>query len=314
MKALQIVKPYEFRIIEIEEPHPENNEVVIQLEYAAICNQNDYKFFYGMYGDILPYPLEPGAFGHEGVGIVTEVGKGVENFKEGDRVVMMGEGGPMLFREYVLRKADTVIPINKKVPPQEAAILELFGCAYHALEIAGDVGEKKVAISGLGPAGLSILQILMLRNPLEIIGIEVSEKRREAAEKLGLKRTFNPLNKDEFQRLIEEVPDLVIDATGVPQAMLNSFEITKKEVLLFGFTNEKFEVDESVWFRKEMVIKLSNTQTIDDLREVVRLLEEGKIKTREFISGVMPFSDYDKAVEKVYKKEAIKVLLEWRQK
>ena len=36
MKAFQIVKPYEFRIIEIEEPHPENDEVVIQLEYAAI--------------------------------------------------------------------------------------------------------------------------------------------------------------------------------------------------------------------------------------------------------------------------------------
>ena len=50
MKALQIVKPREFRIVDLEKPRPRDDEVIVRLEYAAICNQNDYKIFYGLYG------------------------------------------------------------------------------------------------------------------------------------------------------------------------------------------------------------------------------------------------------------------------
>lgn len=311
MKALQIVKPREFRIVDLEKPIPQDDEVVVKLEYAAVCNQNDYKIFYGLYGDLIEYPCDPGVYGHEGVGIVVEVGAGVQNLKEGDRVVMMLEGGPMLYREYVERKADSVVLISKKVPAEEAAPIELFGCAHHCLEIAGDLSDKRVALCGLGPAGLAILSLIMLAPPKEIIGVEISEARANAARELGVKNIVNPTVKEKLDELIQEGADLVIDATGVPQSILNSFEITRKEVVIFGFTNQPFEVDQSRWFQKEMVIKNSKVQTIDDLRAVVRLLEEGKIQTRSFISGIMSFEEYDKAVEKVYKKEAIKILLKW---
>jgi len=311
MKALQIVKPREFRIVDLEKPIPQDDEVVVKLEYAAVCNQNDYKIFYGLYGDLIEYPCDPGVYGHEGVGIVVEVGAGVQNLKEGDRVVMMLEGGPMLYREYVERKADSVVLISKKVPAEEAAPIELFGCAHHCLEIAGDMSDKRVALCGLGPAGLAILSLIMLAPPKEIIGVEISEARANAARELGVRNIVNPTVAEELDELIQEGADLVIDATGVPQSILNSFEITRKEVVIFGFTNQPFEVDQSRWFQKEMVIKNSKVQTIDDLRAVVRLLEEGKIQTRSFISGIMSFEEYDKAVEKVYKKEAIKILLKW---
>ncbi len=311
MKALQIMRPNEFKIVDIDRPAPAKDEVVIQMEYAAVCNQNDYKIFYGLYGSLIKYPCEPGVYGHEGVGIVTQAGAQVKGVAVGDRVVMMGEGGPMLYREYVQRKADTVVCVDKNVPAQEAAILELFGCAHHCVEIAGDLSNKTVGLSGLGPAGLALLQMIQLNNPNEIVGIELSEARADAARKLGLKRIVNPAKKEKLKALIEEGMDIVIDATGVPEAILNSFEITKKEVVIFGFTNKKFEVDQSKWFQKEMVIKNSKVQTIDDLQAVVRLLEKAKIQAKSFISEVMSFDDYDKAVEKVYKKEAIKILLKW---
>ncbi len=46
---------------------------------------------------------------------------------------------------------------------------------------------------------------------------------------MGLDRIINPSGK--------EGADLVIDVTGVSQFILNSFEITGKEVVIFGFTN-----------------------------------------------------------------------------
>ena len=86
MKALQIVKPREFRIVDLERPRPRDDEVIVKLEYAAICNQNDYKIFYGLYGDLIQYPCDPGVYGHEGVGIVVEAGARSHLLGKGVRV------------------------------------------------------------------------------------------------------------------------------------------------------------------------------------------------------------------------------------
>jgi len=311
MRALQIVKPREFEIVQIEKPAPADDEVLVELEYAAICNQNDYKIFYGLYGDLIKYPCEPGVYGHEGVGVIVETGGGVKGLRVGDRVVLMLEGGPMLYMEYVLRKAGAVVKIDKKVPPEHAAILELFGCAHHCMGIAGDLRGKDVALCGLGPAGLALLQLVNLQNPRSVTGVEISSRRAESARKIGLDEIVDPADDAQLRKLVEHGADIVIDATGVPRSILNSFDITRKEVVIFGFTNEPFEVDQSKWFMKEMVIKNSKVQAIDDLRAVVRLLEEGKIKTADYIDGVMSFDDYAEAVERVYRKEAVKILLKW---
>ncbi len=109
MKALQIIKPYEFRIVEIPKPEPEEDDA---------------------------------------------------------------GSGPMLYMEYMRRKANNMVPINKKILPEEAAVLELFGCVPHFVEIAGKMKNKKVSLSGLDSAGLAILQLLKLKSPAEIIGVE----------------------------------------------------------------------------------------------------------------------------------------------
>lgn len=312
MKALQIVRPHEFRIVELAKPRAARDEVVVELEYAAMCNQNDYKIFYGLYGDLVSYPCDPGVYGHEGVGLVTEVGADVTGLSAGDRVLLMLEGGPMIYRELVERKADTVVAIDKAVPAEEAAPVELFGCAHHCMEIAGDLSGKTVALAGLGPAGLALLQLMAAVNPpAAVVGVEISEERARAARALGLDRIVNPAAKEELDALVAEGADVVIDATGVPQSILNAFDITRREVVIFGFTNEPFEVDQSKWFHKEMIIRNSKVQTIENLRAVARLLEQGKLQTRPFISDIMRYEDYDKAVEKLYRKEAIKILLKW---
>ena len=312
MKALQILKPREFEIVEIDCPTPGAGEVVIKLDYAAICNQNDFKIFYGLYGDLIQYPCDPGVFGHEGVGTVVEIGGGVDSLAEGDRVVMMGEGGPMLYMEYVLRTAESVAKIDASTDMQEAAVLELFGCAHHCLEIAGELRGKRVAISGLGPAGLALLQLARRRGPAEIVGLEPDAARAGLARTFGIDRVIDPGEASCLAALREEGADLVIDATGLPESMRSSFDIARDVVVIFGFTNQPFEVDQSVWFRKELVIRNSRELTIADLCAAAELLAARKIDPGPMISEVMRFRDYDRAVEKIGRGEAVKILLEWR--
>lgn len=311
MQALQISHPRAFQIVDLPPCRPAPDEVVIELEYAAICNQNDAKIFYGEYGDLISYPCAPGVYGHEGCGLITELGRDVTDFDTGDRVVLMLDGGPMLYRESVTRKAGSVARIDRSIPAQQAAILELFGCAHHCVQLTGDLQGKTVGISGLGPAGLALLQLLRLHGPGEIVGVEIAPGRAQAAERAGLARVVSPEDTEAFAALVDEGLDVVFDTTGCPSGILNAFELTRKEVMVFGFTNTPFAVDQSKWFQKEMVIRNSRNQTVEDLRAVVALLEQGRIETGSFVSDIMPFSAYDKAVERVRDKEAIKVLLSW---
>jgi 2-desacetyl-2-hydroxyethyl bacteriochlorophyllide A dehydrogenase len=311
MRALQITQPYKFKIIDAPVPAYGEDEVLIRLEYAAICNQNDCKIFYRQYGKLFQYPCDPGVYGHEGCGIVIEKGESVNGIEIGDRIAMMLEGGPALYSEYVLRKADKVAKVDKKISPENAALIEIFGCAHHCVKIAGDISGKEIVVSGLGPAGLAIIQMLKLKNPGKIIALDFLHDRLKMARKFRAERLVDAKDISALNALKEEGADLVIDAAGTPESIQNAFDLTRKDVLIFGFTNERFEIDQSQWFQKEMTIKNSRTLNIDDLNTAAKLLEENKIDAAGLISGIMSFEEYDQAVEKIAKKQALKILLKW---
>lgn len=70
-------------IDEIEIGDPRRGEVTVQLETAGLCHSDQHL----LTGDF-PIPSFPVLGGHEGAGIITEIGEGVENLAVGDHVVM----------------------------------------------------------------------------------------------------------------------------------------------------------------------------------------------------------------------------------
>jgi S-(hydroxymethyl)glutathione dehydrogenase/alcohol dehydrogenase len=68
---------------EIEIGDPRRGEVTVQLETAGLCHSDHHL----MTGDF-PIPSYPVLGGHEGAGIITEIGEGVEHLAVGDHVVM----------------------------------------------------------------------------------------------------------------------------------------------------------------------------------------------------------------------------------
>lgn len=311
MKALRILAPREFEIGEVERPAPGPGQLLVKLIYAAICNQNDYKFFYGMYPGV-EYPMPWGQFGHEGVGEVVAVGDGVEGYEAGDRVVLTGDGGgPNLYQEYVVRDASWVAKVPKERPMEEAAVLELFGCAYHALERSARLSGQQVAILGMGPAGLCLTQLARLRAPGSLVAVDLDSARLEAALNFGATEVVDASQPGQLEALCDRGVDIAIDCTGVPASVKNAMRMSRSEVTIFGFSMEPFEVIQSEWFHKELVIRNTRIMTPPDLRAVVSLWRNGLIDSRPLISGKVSFAQYDRAVESVYKREAVKILLEW---
>ena len=68
------------------------------------------------------------------------------------------------------------------------------------------------------------------------------KKRAESAKKLGVNEIFDPSDSKSLQELIKTGVDTVIDCTGVPASILNSFEITRKEVMILGLQTKNLKL------------------------------------------------------------------------
>ena len=78
--ALEAGKPLEIMEVDLEGPRP--GEVLVEIKATGICHTDEFTL-----SGADPEGLFPAILGHEGAGIVKEIGKGVASLKEGDHVI-----------------------------------------------------------------------------------------------------------------------------------------------------------------------------------------------------------------------------------
>ncbi len=339
MKALQVVAPGSFQVAEVEKPRCAEDQVLIRMHHSALCNQSDSRAFRARAGGLewmLPsligqtgvggpllqflkmqhgklFPMEPGFPGHEGSGVVEEVGGNVTDLSPGDQVTLTGIGGQPLHQQYVTRKAGTAVKISSDVPLKHAAILELYGCVYHCVSKLPHWEGRSVAVAGVGPAGLCALQLIRRLKPNTVVALDLSAARLELAREQGAAEAIDAGDALAVAELMREGVEVVVDCTGSGESLRRSFALSRSEVLVFGYTDVPFLADQSVWFRNELTIRSSRILSLDDLRAVVSLVEDGELDPGALITHTLFLEQYDEAIRLVERKEAIKVLLDLSQ-
>ena len=182
----------------------------------------------------------PHLMGHEGCGIVEEIGPGVTKVKKGDKVVMhwrQGSGIESDFPNYVFENKvissgkvttlsefsivseNRITPVPQDTPSELCAIL---GCALTtALGIIdNEVGFKfgeSAAIIGCGGVGLNLIQGASMKNGFPIIAVENNLSKKELCMKSGANQFITDINS-----LNDESVDIIIDTTGIPEVISNS--------------------------------------------------------------------------------------------
>lgn len=163
-----VLKNYgQFQWEEIDYPSMGDDEAIVKVAYASICG-SDQHIFMGEFHPRTPVPFVPG---HEFAGHVIQKGSSVENFNEGDLVVidpiiwcgkcpacqrehypacsslkLIGvdmDGG---FGQYINVKPSNLYKVKSAVPPEHAALVELYGIGYHACNRAEITLEDSVVI------------------------------------------------------------------------------------------------------------------------------------------------------------------------
>lgn len=328
MKALQIIGPQRYAIIDLPIPEPADDEVVLRMRACTVCNQHDLKVFDGPHER---YPLEPGFPGHEGAGEIVALGRRVPELQIGDRVVTTGIGGSPLYREYVTRQATTVVKYQADVPFVAASPLELFGCINRAV-MKTPVKGRRVAVVGLGPAGMVCCQMLAAYEAQEIVAVDVDTQRCKQALEMGatdvvdatqfaqitddvrryMSNRDRPAEADPFTAVkICPLAPVVFECSGSARSLEASLLLAGEEVVIFGVTQEQITAWPAAWFSRELTIKASRMLELDDLRAAVALLDAGRIDPGRLISAVIPFECYGDALALVRAHRATKVALAW---
>jgi threonine dehydrogenase-like Zn-dependent dehydrogenase len=182
MQAAQIAASRTLQVIHTEKPAPSAGEVRIRVEGCGVC-ASSLPVWEGR--EWFKYPIEPGAPGHEGWGVVDEVGEGVENIRAGERVAFLSGRA---FAEYDLAKSDSLVRLPDELAgrrfPGEAV-----GCAMNIFRRSDIEAGHTVAIIGAGFLGNLLIQLAKSAGA-RVVAISRREQARELAKACGADETI----------------------------------------------------------------------------------------------------------------------------
>lgn len=295
-------------IEEVDRPSLESHEVLIRVEACGACH-SDVHVADGDWRQLSGIIKRPLILGHEIAGRIVEKGSAVRDLEIGDRVGVpwihwscgecefCREGNENLcarqkitgvtvdggYAEFVKAPASHSVKIPDGISATQAA--PLFCAAvtvYRALKHAGPLNGRRVAVFGVG--GLGHLAVQVGRTfGAEVIGVDLSEERLELARSLGAVNTLNASAGDVVKQLRRGGSVHVAMVTSAAKAAYDTaFHSLRPTgtLLVVGLPAENICFPPILMTAKEIQIRASAVGTRQDLREVLLLAAEGKLRCR----------------------------------
>lgn len=251
MKALVLHSVGDLRYEDVEKPKPKENEVLLKVKAAGICGSDiDRVFHRGTYS----FPLIPG---HEFAGQIAGTGPGVDESLIGKKAAVfplipcrkcqsceigqyaqcedydyLGSRRNGAFAQYVVVPVwNLVLAPNDDIAYEELALCEPTGIAMHAVRLAQpDIGDT-VAVFGSGPIGLLVGMIAKNTRNINVLMIDIDQKKVDFAEQLGF-TAVNGLETDAIEWVKSQTDgrgaDISFEVVGVSASIENCFKATRK--------------------------------------------------------------------------------------
>lgn len=300
-----------------EKPKPtiqEPTDAVVKILKTTICGTD----LHILKGDV-PTVTPGRIIGHEGVGVIEEVGSAVSNFKKGDHVLIScitscgkceyckkamyshcEKGGWVLGHlidgtqaEYVrIPYADnSLYPIPAGADEEALVMLsDILPTGFECGVLKGKVKPgDTIAIVGAGPIGMATLLTAQFFAPAEIIMIDIDENRLNVAKTFGATHTINSSDGKTLEKVMKftgnKGVDTAIEAVGIPE----TFELCAAIVTAGGYvanigvhgTSATLHL-ETLWAHNVTITtRLVDTETTPMLFKNV---QSGKLDPRQLIT------------------------------
>jgi L-iditol 2-dehydrogenase len=256
MKAAVLTGKQQFEIRTVPIPALiRENDVLIKMKAVGICGSDIHYYTDGRIGDqIVNYPF---IVGHEGAGTVEKAGNNVVRVRPGDRIaidpaVSCGHCDQCLagrentcrnllflgcpgqcegcLSEYIVLPEKCCFPIPDTMSFEQAVLSEPLAIALYAVEQSPALPGASVAILGAGPIGMSVLNMVRLKNAGPIYITDTIDDRLAFAKRYGPAWCGNVLKTDVVKEISERAPlllDVVYECCGKPDALLQATALLK---------------------------------------------------------------------------------------
>lgn len=240
MRQVRVHGPGDVRVDEVPDPDPGPSDALLRVAACGICGTD---LGYIRAGGLIGPGPEPMCLGHEIAGVVDWVGPEVRGVSVGDRVVVhpgddrigrIGNGAPqggLTPLLLVTHATGRLFPIPDRLDLEVAAFAEPLAVGMHAVDQADLHGGEPVCVIGCGPIGLAAIATLADRDHDQLVGVDLSARRRELALGLGAQAAVDPTTDDLWAALADlhgTTPFLLgptpatpafIEASGAPRVL-----------------------------------------------------------------------------------------------
>ncbi len=311
----------------------------MKVEKAALCGSDKHRYHWEPSMGT-PNFISPLIIGHEMSGEVIEVGSEVRRARVGDRIAaethvpcgtciqcltgdlhichnlkVLGLSRDGCFSEYIALPQACAVPVPEEMPPEQTALLEPMGVAYHALSKV-TVGANSVLIVGCGPIGLMSIQLAKILGASSIIAVGKHSLQREMAGKLGASVVTTP-DPNEVRAAVHEVTEgygvsVVLEMSGNPTGVETAFDSARKggDLVLVGLPKAMTFDFQKYLVRKELRVhgqhgrRMYNTWV-----DLLALIKCGILDISGYVTADLPLEEFDRAFELARGEDHIKILL-----
>ena len=321
MKALLLSAYNNLELVEMAQPTPGPDELLIQIAACGICG-SDVHGYDGSTGRRIP----PIVMGHEAAGVVAAIGSAVHEFAPGDRVtfdstvycgvceycqrdqpnlcnnrqvigVSCGEYSRAgAFAEFLVIPERIAYHLPAELSFSQAAMLEAVSVALHAVAVSEMKQGETVLVIGAGMIGLLLLQASRAAGCNRVFIADVDETRLKLAHDLWADSTVlasgDPLVRQVLELTDGRGVDVVFEAVGVDETIATSIDCVRKggTVTLVGNTSPRVSLPLQKVVSRQIRLQGSCASS-GEYPRAMELISSGMIKVAPLITAVAPLAD-----------------------
>ena len=316
MIAAQTVDAYDIKLVERPVPAAGQGQVVVKMLAVGIC-ASDVQIYHGRH----KYVTFPLVQGHEGIGIVHEVGPGVDHVKKGDRVNIqqqlacgecqacrkgrhnvchslkcIGVHEDGLFSEYFLSPSWNVIKVPDDFTTDKGMLVEPASVGVNCAQVAGVKPGERVVVIGAGIIGNFTAQASRAMGAADVMVADISDAKLDIARRNGITKCVNTKNADLREAILEawggELPEVVFDCAGVEATLKQAISVVANasRVVIVANFKDPVTLEVPTFQRREIAI-LSIMGTVKESSiAAIKYLHDGTMHIEGIISQRFPLA------------------------
>jgi L-iditol 2-dehydrogenase len=321
LKALVLKKYNTFSFEDVPLPEIGPQDVLIRVKACGICG-SDVHGMDGSTGRRIP----PIIMGHEASGLIEQIGSGINEWKEGERVtfdstvvtrqdfysqkgifnlsdfrkvfgVSCGEYRQNgAFAEYVAVPQSVLYRLPEGLNFEQAAMTEPVSVAFHAANLIPSEINDSAVVVGCGMIGLLVIQALRIKGCGKIIAVDLDRSHLDMAFKFGADFAIKPDEGETIEKIKTLThgrgADMAFEVVGIEPTLNLAINGVRKggKVGLIGNISPKVELPLQTVVTRQLTL-YGSCASAGEYPACLDMIASGRIKVDEMISAVVPLSE-----------------------